>query len=145
MRIEKIKYEQLFPTGVYQNQRLSIEIQLEESDFIDSTEAGTHRAFAIAKSFVESAFKQLNPNVGEVHSWNGNLVNYTGSYVESGNPTTQGEFNEDGKPISRLQSIANDIRSCTSIKVLESYRLIAKAEPELQIIYDEVMDKLSKQ
>ena len=37
-----------------------------------------------------------------------------------------------------------DIYSCESIKVLESYRLIAKLKPELQAAYNQQFEKLSK-
>ena len=43
---------------------------------------------------------------------------------------------------TRLQSIANDIRTCTQLKVLESYRLIAKSDKELQDVYDQTLKKI---
>ena len=46
-------------------------------------------------------------------------------------------------PQSGSASIIADIYSCTELKVLESYRIIAKAKPEFQAAYDQQHKKLS--
>lgn len=44
----------------------------------------------------------------------------------------------------RIAALIADIYSCAELKVLESYRIMAKANPELQAAYDQQKDKLSK-
>jgi hypothetical protein len=44
----------------------------------------------------------------------------------------------------RIAALIADIYSCTELKVLESYRIMAKAKPELQAAYDIMFEKLSK-
>lgn len=42
----------------------------------------------------------------------------------------------------RIEAIIADIYSCDELKVLESYRLLAKKEPALQAAYDNMLKKL---
>jgi hypothetical protein len=55
----------------------------------------------------------------------------------------------DGEPIIKLdakqsqtQSIIKDISTCTELKTLEAYRLIAKSNKEIQTAYDNQFKKL---
>ncbi len=79
MTIDKIHYEQLFPTGVYANERYRVEISLNESDFLESVSLGElngvrsldtneviNNAFETAKKLVNAAFEKLNPQI----KWN---------------------------------------------------------------------------
>ena len=43
----------------------------------------------------------------------------------------------------RIGTMIADIYSCSEIKVLEGYRLLAKTKPEFQAAYDQQMKKLS--
>lgn len=54
MRIDKIKYEQLLPTGSYLNCRYGIEISISE-------DAETDRAFELAKQIVSDTHKKQFP------------------------------------------------------------------------------------
>lgn len=45
--------------------------------------------------------------------------------------------------LSATQSIINDINTCKEVKVLESYRLIAKSNPEIQTAYDNKLKLLN--
>lgn len=63
MKIDKITFQQTFPTGPYQNQKLGVEISFDdEKEFADDV-------FRYAKELCEGTFKKLNPNVGVVHTW----------------------------------------------------------------------------
>lgn len=57
MKIDRIAYEQLYPTGVYANQRYRVEasIQEEGGDII--------KCFAELKKTVEDAFVEMNPQI----------------------------------------------------------------------------------
>lgn len=57
MRIEKITFQQTFPTGEYQNQKLGIEIMVQEDD------SNYTDVFIEAKRIVELAFHQMNPQL----------------------------------------------------------------------------------
>jgi hypothetical protein len=65
MKITKITFEQLFPTGQYANQRLGVEIAAEDRDigYGDSEETFVKKAFAKGKDLVEKAFKEMNPEL----------------------------------------------------------------------------------
>jgi hypothetical protein len=56
MIVQRICFEQLYPTGEFANQRLRVEGTLMEGESI--TEAFNH-----AKAMVDAAFKTINPNV----------------------------------------------------------------------------------
>ena len=45
--------------------------------------------------------------------------------------------------LSATQSIINDINTCKEVKVLESYRLIAKSNHEIQTAYDNKLKLLN--
>lgn len=45
--------------------------------------------------------------------------------------------------LSATQSIINDINTCKELKVLESYRLIAKSNQEIQEAYDNKLNLLN--
>lgn len=54
-------------------------------------------------------------------------------------------ISKDKEPEERTIGIAiADIYSCESLKVLETYRLMAKSKPELQAAYTQQFAKLSK-
>jgi hypothetical protein len=53
------------------------------------------------------------------------------------------EIQTDKGPDDRIAAMIADIYSCTEIKVLEGYRLLAKTKPEFQAAYDQQMEKLT--
>lgn len=119
MRIEKIAYEQLYPTGVYANQRYRAEASVEDGDDMMD-------CFFKLKKTVEDAFTELNPQI----EWSQPMFH----------PPTQDET----KPRNTQDQIIQDIKSCKEVKVLESYKLIAKSNPKIQEAYDEMMVLLIK-
>ncbi len=68
MKVDRICFEQLFPTGVYANQRLRMEILIEDKDigYGDSEEGAIKKAFVKARDLVEKSFIELNPQI----KWN---------------------------------------------------------------------------
>lgn len=58
MTVEKIHYEELFPTGIYANQRLRAEVRLDGNDTVEES-------FQYAKTLVQQAFHSINPNFEE--------------------------------------------------------------------------------
>lgn len=65
MKIEKITYQQTFPTGNFMNQKLGMEVSIDDTDVFESDRAV--EAFKYAKAVVEKTFSELNSHVGEVH------------------------------------------------------------------------------
>lgn len=120
MKIEKITYQRLFPLGIYQNERIGIEVQVDEGE-------NPAEIFLKAKEQVMQFFKETNPEL------------YARVTEE---PITQ---IENAPVLDRVELLAKDILSCTDLRVAESYRLIAKSHPKLQVSYDYIVAKLSKQ
>lgn len=65
MRVEKIIFMQTFPTGQFANQKLGVEIEIEDPH--PSTGESNHDAamdaFKEAKELVNTAFKKMNPGI----------------------------------------------------------------------------------
>lgn len=59
MKIERITFQETFPTGNFSNNKLGIEIQLDDTD-------SPQQAYQTAKQIVNDAFVALNPQI----QWN---------------------------------------------------------------------------
>jgi len=116
MRVDRICYEQLFPTGVYANQRYRAEAEFQAGD--DFSEC-----FKILKSAVEKTFIELNPSI----MWEVGEHKLEVRYSE---PT-----NEDQKE-DATQRMITAINSCTELKVLETFKLLVKNNPVFQEAYN---------
>jgi hypothetical protein len=121
MKPEKIIFMQTFPTGNYENQKLGIEIQLDDLD-------DPIQVYSQAKQIVNDAFNAMNPGLyiqyatPTPEAYDG--ARYTGSddepifYAATGSQTVT-------QPKDPEQSIVDDIATVTDLKVLDSYKLIA--------------------
>jgi len=131
MKVTKITFEQLFPTGQYANQRLGIEIDIDDYDFRIGEQEGKDKqevvktGFEYAKKLVNEAFQALNPDL-------------TSPIYEQETPTTEIQVER------RIGALAEDILSSPDMKTLESYKLIVRAKPELQEAYDKRLEELLK-
>lgn len=133
MKIEKIAFEQLFPTGVYANQRLRVEIALGEGQY-----ETPENAFALAKQVVNDAFVKMNPQI---------------TWSESGSPVEVKQVREE-EPVDKIvQAIIRDIESCEVIDDkntfgvqygLIAYESAAQSNPEIKAAYDLKYKQLSK-
>jgi hypothetical protein len=123
MKVTKVTYEQLFPTGQFANQRLKAEVQVDDSE-------SPLAAFGLAKKIVNDAFNAMNlPHT------------ITVDYDGANQPVdTVKEINiaEERK----VGDIERGILSCTDLKTLESYKLIVKARPEFKEVYDKKLKEL---
>lgn len=66
MKVTTITFMQTFPTGNYSNQKLGVEIELEEKDRDGSdatAEIVAKGIFEYAKKVVNDAFKEMNPGI----------------------------------------------------------------------------------
>lgn len=116
MQITKIHFEQLFPTGVYANQRLRVEISLEDSDFepqregdhfiIPNSDQVVYNAFQIAKKLVNDAFEKMNPQI----KWDEKKED---SFAIVDFPISKGE---------KVQGMKELLNLCTTKQLLERQR-----------------------
>ena len=134
MKVEKISYEQLFPTGVYANQRYRMEILIEESDYdcvvgekVVYIDEAVQMAFKYAKEQVEKNFIALNPQIQfeQPSTIQASLSN---------EPTVT--YPPNVEPRSTEEKIIEDINSCKDFKTLETYKFIQKQSPALTEAYN---------
>lgn len=126
MTIDKIAFEQLFPTGVYANQRFRAEGTLQEGD--DIVECYKKLAGEVDRSFAamhpEIVWSEINPQ-----------------------PT-------ENEPVDkRIASLIEDINSCEVIDDKNSFGVqygliafekLAESHPELKAAYDLRLKQLTK-
>ena len=120
MKIKTVSYEEVFNTGNYTSKRIGVSGELEENE---TPEEGLTRA----KKTVQDFFNSIqNPMVSKTIPPPASI------------PEVQKE-----KDVQEELSLADQIRSCTELKVLTSYKFVKK-DPEAQAVYDELLKKLSK-
>lgn len=124
MRVTKITFEQLFPTGPYANQRLGIEIDVTDSSPSDIV---SHYQYAMDK--VNSAFKALNTE--------------SNGYVQPIEPH-QIPITQREKP-STIESLSQDISNAKDMAELDTFRLLASTNPTLKEAYDKKLQSLQNQ
>lgn len=128
MKIDRVSYQRLMPTGMYSNERIGIEAMLDEGE-------KPEEAISQLKQMVEEFHKQSNP---QFYQEGGEVGMAYPEILAGREPITQ-----DAKE-KRVLLLIGDINSCKEVKVLESYRLIAKQIPEIQSAYEKKMQELSK-
>jgi hypothetical protein len=108
MKIDRIAYEQLYPTGVYANQRLRAEatVDWEKDDIME--------CYKTLQSAVEKAFVALNPQI----KWE--------------EKDTQKEIVIDTKE-KQIQNFIEAINTCTSLKSVDIFRKLVERENNEQL------------
>ena len=125
MRIEKITFQQTFPTGQFQNQKLGMEVVFDREDDVNVEES-----FRKMKDEVGKAFEKLNPQI----NWNENV-----DATDLRKPIQE-------KPIrDTVDNIIEDINSCKDEIVLKSYQLIAKKDERIMNAYNEKLKSFQSQ
>lgn len=81
------------------------------------------------------AYNELGKIIDQAHK-----DSYPALSFVADNPTVPEVQVEKEQP----KSLVEQIKSCTELKVLESYRLIAKVNPETQQAYDNKLKELKK-
>lgn len=115
MKVDRISYQKVFPLGMYINERIGLEIQLDDGE--DAT-----IALSKAKAMVESF----------------HIENNKGLYVEVNQEAIPIQKPEE----IRIGLLIQDIESCKDIKTLESYKLLVKGKPDFQKAYDNKLKQL---
>lgn len=117
MKINKVFYEKLFPTGSFQNERIGMEASLDDGE-------DEHEALAILKNQVEKFHRDSNPNYVEGTP----IAPVLECQVDRGDPT---------------KALIQDIDTCKEVKVLETYRFMVKGNQQLSEAYDRKMEELN--
>jgi hypothetical protein len=126
MRIERVSYQKIFPTGMmYLNHKLGVEIQLDEKDNPDE-------AFQLAKATVEKWNLESNPGMAVAMEY----MNGNGGKVE---PV---ERSRDEIIAAHLQTI----NECKTLRNLEMFASMVQRENEdvLYETYHQKKKELSK-
>jgi hypothetical protein len=119
MQIERVTYQKVFPLGMYINEKIGVDYLLNEGD---DPKAALEAAKKLCQEFHEETNKGLY--IAPAAEWD-NL------------PEVQRT-----KPVSKIEAMKADISTCTDQKVLESYKLIVKNNPDLQETYDLTLKKI---
>lgn len=105
MKIDRIHYEELFPTGIYANQRLRIEATVDESD--NATEC-----YQTLKTHVQKAFQALNPNLEEMK----------GTHVLKVPQEPPNMSDPELDAMQKDQALIDTINYCTTTRSVEMFK-----------------------
>ncbi len=132
MKIEKIAFEQLYPTGIYANQRYRAEasVDWEKDDIIE--------CYKTLQSAVEKAFIALNPQI----KWDSMPPYGAPIHYDENNRAIEALPAKDSKE-SATERMLSAINSCTELKVLETFKLLVKNNPVFQEAYNKKSNELA--
>lgn len=122
MKIKTAYYKKKFPTFQFLNEDIGFEGELDDTE-------DPLLAIAELKRLAEKFHREGNPHL------------YQEPSPEIPSTPLIKKTNEDSKN-QQIKSIISSIETCTEIKVLESYQLIAKSNPQIQQAYDNQLNKL---
>ena len=128
MQFTVISFEKLFPTGAYMNEKIRVEVSLNLGDNpMDAIDA--------ARKLVDENFEKNNPH----------LVTPDISIIPKSSKEMMASY-DDSVPThyNKQPTLEEQINSCSEIKTLESYKFIVKGKPELETIYNQKLNELSK-
>jgi hypothetical protein len=119
MNIISVNYNRTYAIGPFLNEKIGVEATIEDGD-------NPIEVLKSLKELADNFNKIANPHLGESQPPEPIVL-----------PTAQIE-----KPIGK--SMVEQIMSCGSIKVLESYKLLVKNNPEWQSAYDLRFEQLKQ-
>ncbi len=128
MKYDKLIFIYPFSIGSFLNAKIGLEATLEEGDNIEECyHKLSEEVKALARKEQVGLFEIIEPaNEMPQQGWT--------SYTPPKNTVEE----------RRIGDIDKDIRSCKDVRVLETYRLLVKKNPEFKPVYDEMHEKLSK-
>lgn len=128
MKIRTISYQKMFPLAPYINERLGIEIELDDTDKVEN-------AYQLAKELVEA-------HKTPIQSQNETVLSPVSTQeYKSTTPILKPPVN---KRENQIEDLKRDIGTCADEKVLETYNFFLKTYPELQETYDNKLKELIK-
>jgi hypothetical protein len=116
MTIKSINYQELFPSGSFLNVRYGMEISIDSDSEVE-------RAYELAKELVHETHKKQFPFMYEKKA-----------------PVYSGEepviAKEKSTKYTQTEILKQQMSTVTDLKVLETYKLLVKNNPELQDYYN---------
>ena len=70
------------------------------------------------------------------------LKKQVSDFFYESNKAAEKEAKGESTPITKVAELIQHIKTCTELKVLESYKFIAKKDPDLQSAYDNKLKEL---
>jgi len=134
MKFTQVSYQKTFNLGSYQSERIGVEIELSEGE---SPKEALDTAKQLVEEYHKENIKVAEPTTGEIYLENEIKVNIGEVLYDFPKDKTP------PPPPKQNPTISEQIASCTDIKILESYKLIVKKNPDLQEVYNQTMDKLT--
>lgn len=123
MKIDRICFEQLFPTGLYANQRFRAEASVEEGEDL----TGCYKKL---QQEVEKAFIAINPQI----SWSAGAqvyVNPEYSHLLNGNSETKTDPKEQ-----QIEGFIQAIQMANGVKALKYFEKISETDPRIKEAYN---------
>jgi hypothetical protein len=127
MITDRIKYGRSFQVGLSIWERIDMEATIEQGDDLE-------KCFSELKNQVETTHKKLNPHL--YPKGNEAIIESFGEI-----PERQQVIQIESKETAAQKVIAQ-INECSELKVLESFSLIVKKNPELKPAYDKKLKQL---
>ena len=124
-KITSINYAKLFPLGAFINEKIGVECQLDDGEDVMNV-------LTEAKKIVTTFHYESNK---ELYEMKGMKV----TDIQEGEPVVQ----LSNPKLDQVQSIIRDMGTCTELKTLEAYRLIAKNNTDIQAAYDNQLKTLN--
>jgi hypothetical protein len=116
MTIKSINYQELLPSGSFLNVRYGMEISIDSDSEVE-------RAYELAKQIILDTHKKNYPQF-----YKQNPPIYTGE-----EPVI---IKEKSTQFTQTEVLKQQISTVTDLKVLETYKLLVKNNPELQDYYN---------
>lgn len=127
MTITSISYQKTYNLGNYSSERIGVEVSINEGE-------NAMEALDTAKNLCQEFHEKNNPEPPQSTVVSIPLEEIASIQAPKPDKKTAKEQQE--------QRLIDDINSCQEIKVLESYRLIAKTNENLQTAYDNKLKQL---
>lgn len=127
MNITSINYTKTYNLGSYQSEKIGVEISINEGE-------NAMEALDTAKKLCQEFHDKNNPEPF--------VSGETIIQPASTEPIPEIKVDKKTAKEQQEQNLIDAINSCTELKVLESYRLIAKSNEKLQTAYDNKLKQL---
>ena len=121
MTITTVSYQKTYNLGNYSSERIGVEVSINEGE-------NAMEALDTAKKLCQEFHEKNNPEPPQ-----SSVVSVPFEEIAAIQPP---KIDKKTAKEQQEQKLIDDINSCTELKVLESYRLIAKSNKKLQTTYD---------
>lgn len=142
MKYEKLIFIYPFSIGSFLNAKIGLEATLEEGDDVDEC----YRRLSEDVKALADKERGYIYDVPVKNSIESDIYQYfdaKDNKVKSSPTPVSATLTIRPEEDRRVGDLAKDIRSCTELRVLETYRFLIKNKPEFQSVYDEMHEKLT--